>query len=716
MQNFKPPEERQQPYPKGQHLKSPKKLTPGQISQFSASNSGIPRHKDTQKRTTERDQKNPNDAIRHPSHRSPPGQLGRAKSHTNEDLSNLIESDPLENRAEARKVIQNAKLTLLPRNELETDISKSAKDVTIDTSKTKTAGTDESKKSAKTDSSPGNKQSGARPNEGNINPNNNIKNGKSIEYVPGFEPVDDLRDNDGNESVDMNTDEVTVADENTEGQNEPFTVVFEFDCADKDILKCPLDINQAIRAAGIPPETTSDVVINLNRNLLALKTHSKEAAEKWLKIKSIGGKNVRSRWAKETPMSSFGVIGPITCPTMKDEMERKKLMYIQAIKEGGTEVLSIECLKKREKRNEEWKTEMTRSLKLEFVGEPPRHVYIGPVSYEVGEYTPEVIQCFNCQNFGHIGKHCHATHPVCVFCGVKGHRVKEKKCRTRRPRCYNCRGEHTASYRGCPAYKREKLAQTIKVDQKKNIHEARKITDTYINQFPPVNPRETTDDRRQPIPETPTHQGRAWSQVAAHHLKRKPPPIEGNRWELPTRLPETPTLYPESKPQRTPKRRTSERRERRPTMESLANDEGYNLVTPQDLINDIRGVVQESIKEILTKVLTGFASLIVTTVYAHSVSEEGKKELIKNGIEELCTEITESLNPQVWQQQKKRTRYDNNQDKEASHQEMDQEESHSVEGAPTGAFTYRNIPGLYDSDTNDNWNQNKGGSGWRRNR
>ena len=84
---YRPPENRQQPYAKSSTLKSPRRLTKKHTAQFSSSNTGIPRCSDDQKRRTEVEEKDPNEAVRHSSHKSPPGSLVRGKSYTNEDLS-----------------------------------------------------------------------------------------------------------------------------------------------------------------------------------------------------------------------------------------------------------------------------------------------------------------------------------------------------------------------------------------------------------------------------------------------------------------------------------------------------------------------------------------------------------------------------------------------------------------------------------------------------
>ena len=122
------------------------------------------------------------------------------------------------------------------------------------------------------------------------------------------------------------------------------------------------------------------------------------------------------------------------------EMERKKTEYMTLINDRmhteGTEVLSIHWLSKREKINNIWTTTMSRDIRIEFAGKTPEKIYMDRISYTVREYTEEVVQCYNCQNYGHTSKWCRSQ-PVCVFCGVKGHRVKENKCNTDRARCHN---------------------------------------------------------------------------------------------------------------------------------------------------------------------------------------------------------------------------------------------------------------------------------------
>ena len=87
--------------------------------------------------------------------------------------------------------------------------------------------------------------------------------------------------------------------------------------------------------------------------------------------------------------------------------------------------------------------------------------------YKVEEFrTPiSVMQCFNCQCFGHSAKTCRSKQK-CVICGGnhshKGCPSKE----SRKPTCANCKGPHVASYKGCPEYKKQAFRQHVVNNQK----------------------------------------------------------------------------------------------------------------------------------------------------------------------------------------------------------------------------------------------------------
>ena len=317
-QNFIPPEGRQQPYIKPKAGKSPRKLTPSKLSQFDASTSGIPsiisgiqRRKNNSTKHAEQDSKNPNEAVRHPSHKSPPGSL--RKGHTIEDLSKADESDTrLGNRDEVQKVLKEAKKTLNPQDEHKKqppEASKTEKEKTLPADQEfenvpvgrKTVDDENGEennraKLAKLDQQDQNKAD-VLPNEGN--------NSKKIDNNDCVSDSEDMEADTEGEDEDVMSESGEEAVDDAAGKIEIYTIVFEFTREDSDILKCPVDVSNVINRAGITSETIDDVIINTNRNLLVIKTKSKEQAERWLRITSLGNKNVNARWAKQSSISSF---------------------------------------------------------------------------------------------------------------------------------------------------------------------------------------------------------------------------------------------------------------------------------------------------------------------------------------------------------------------------------------------------------------------------
>lgn len=64
----------------------------------------------------------------------------------------------------------------------------------------------------------------------------------------------------------------------------------------------------------------------------------------------------------------------------------------------------------------------------------------------------DIPQCKNCQDLGHTRNFCHKK-ARCVKCGDFHQSSQCKKPREVAPKCACCGGQHTANWRGCPAYK-----------------------------------------------------------------------------------------------------------------------------------------------------------------------------------------------------------------------------------------------------------------------
>lgn len=77
------------------------------------------------------------------------------------------------------------------------------------------------------------------------------------------------------------------------------------------------------------------------------------------------------------------------------------------------------------------------------------------IAVEYPRKSTEVAQCKRCQQVGHSKNYCSKI-ARCVKCGER-HEFKDCKLPRSAPaKCANCLGPHTASYRGCPAFKSRK--------------------------------------------------------------------------------------------------------------------------------------------------------------------------------------------------------------------------------------------------------------------
>jgi len=80
---------------------------------------------------------------------------------------------------------------------------------------------------------------------------------------------------------------------------------------------------------------------------------------------------------------------------------------------------------------------------------------------KVKQYVPLPMRCNKCQSFGHQADHC--KHQVkCVRCG-QSHSFESclVKDDVAQAVCANCKGNHSAAFRGCPKY--QQVSETLKV-------------------------------------------------------------------------------------------------------------------------------------------------------------------------------------------------------------------------------------------------------------
>lgn len=80
------------------------------------------------------------------------------------------------------------------------------------------------------------------------------------------------------------------------------------------------------------------------------------------------------------------------------------------------------------------------------------------VKIELPRKSREIPQCKRCQGIGHSQNYCYRA-PKCVKCG-EGHLSNTcQKPKEASGRCANCKGEHTANYKGCPKFQERITSQ-----------------------------------------------------------------------------------------------------------------------------------------------------------------------------------------------------------------------------------------------------------------
>ena len=89
---------------------------------------------------------------------------------------------------------------------------------------------------------------------------------------------------------------------------------------------------------------------------------------------------------------------------------------------------------------------------------PPRKLRVGYLSVEVDLFIPNPLHCFQCQKFGHGRDSCKGK-AICFRCGQDGHDNCQNPAK-----CINCKGDHPATSKDCPVWKKEKEVQRVKTE------------------------------------------------------------------------------------------------------------------------------------------------------------------------------------------------------------------------------------------------------------
>jgi len=96
----------------------------------------------------------------------------------------------------------------------------------------------------------------------------------------------------------------------------------------------------------------------------------------------------------------------------------------------------------------------TESVVLSYPDTLPDFVCIGFLRYRSRPYVLQPTRCTKCQGYGHIAAYC-KRQARCVRCG-KGHNLEEcpAKDDVTKAVCVNCKGQHSAAFRGCSKYRK----------------------------------------------------------------------------------------------------------------------------------------------------------------------------------------------------------------------------------------------------------------------
>ena len=114
-----------------------------------------------------------------------------------------------------------------------------------------------------------------------------------------------------------------------------------------------------------------------------------------------------------------------------------------------------------------------------------KYVLYTKIKWERYRNTKKIIQCHNCQQWGHATAHCRAV-PRCVKCAGEHHSRDCRKPLEDTPKCLNCSGDHTANSVTCPEYKKKIEAMRPKRQPAFRETPTNKSFSARASDFPPL--------------------------------------------------------------------------------------------------------------------------------------------------------------------------------------------------------------------------------------
>ena len=152
----------------------------------------------------------------------------------------------------------------------------------------------------------------------------------------------------------------------------------------------------------------------------------------------------------------------------------------------------------------------------------------------------------------------------------------------------------------------------------------------------------------------------------------------------------------------------------------------------------MHAIFRETIQEVISKVLEGFATLIFSTVYIHGINTEEKTKLVKEGLDTIWKETLEENSGNGWTQvrrkrNKRRQSTESHEEDQQTEPEQEMEYESDIDGntqnkelrkkkilswlcGEGSELPPRELAGITGNseETEGKWNPHKGRNGWRR--
>lgn len=142
----------------------------------------------------------------------------------------------------------------------------------------------------------------------------------------------------------------------------------------------------------------------------------------------------------------------------------------------------------------------TQTVKVTFRAQTlPKRVYLYFTSSEVETYKVPILQCHNCQRYGHYAKYC-SNDTVCVVCA--GDHAGQN-CTAKNVKCRNCALPHKANSPTCTIYQTQDQIRKKMQDMKVTYREARDLLEGKISYAQLVTTRQPQTTQETPIVKFP---------------------------------------------------------------------------------------------------------------------------------------------------------------------------------------------------------------------